>query len=193
MRFCQNCGKELLEGAKFCEFCGAKIEASEDKLDTDSVQEVKNVDATQKQPSFAEKTIIKIPKVNLFSKKIIGVVAAAVIVIVLSVVVFSNNGPNFKKLYKEYCTSTWAELGDDGSYLSLDTNPYDLEDNGMAYPAAYTAVEKINKKLKLPDSLLKDMGQTTGADGKQSEEFNNVTVSWKYHPDSGLEVVYRKR
>ena len=122
---------------------------------------------------------------------ILGIVA--VVVIVAAVLGISlTSGPNFKKIYNKHCESTWAELGSDGSFLSIDTNPYDFEDDGIAYTAAYNAVKTVNKELKLPDSLFEDMGATSGADGKQEQQFKNVTVSWKYHPDSGLEVIYRK-
>ena len=84
-------------------------------------------------------------------------------------------------------------MGSDGSYLSLDTNPFDRDDDGIAYPAAYTAMGEVNKALGLPDSLKAEFGETTGADGKQTEDFpeQGVTVSWKYHPDKGLEVTYK--
>lgn len=108
-----------------------------------------------------------------------------------SLTVTVKSGPDFKALYNEYCNSIWADYGSDGSYLSIDTNPYDWDDEGLAYPEAYTAIASVNDALGLPSSLLNDMGQTSGADGKQSETFEDVTVTWKYHPDKGLEVTYK--
>ena len=32
-------------------------------------------------------------------------------------------GPDLRALYNEYCTSTFASVANDGSYLSIDTNP----------------------------------------------------------------------
>lgn len=102
-------------------------------------------------------------------------------------------GPDFKALYSKYCKATWASNGSDGSFLSIDTNPLDWDDSGLAYPEAYEAIENINKALGLPSSLIYDMGHTTANQGKQSETFNDagVTVTWSYHPDKGLEVVYK--
>ncbi len=102
-----------------------------------------------------------------------------------------TDGPDFRSLYNKYCEPTWAEYGSDGSYLFIDTNPDDWDDDGLAYVDAYFAVENVNNALGLPDSLFKAMGETTGADGKQTEVFGNITVSWKYHPDKGLEVTYK--
>ena len=105
-----------------------------------------------------------------------------------------EKGPDLKAIYDEFCESTWADLGSDNSYLSLDTNPYD-KDNGD-YKYIFTvneAIEKINKKMGLPDSLYNDMNQTSWSMGKQKEVFENVgiEVTWTYHPDKGLEVTYK--
>ena len=141
------------------------------------------------------------------SKKglIIGIIAAVLVIILVascggggggggSTGGVVSRGPNFNNLYNTYCSSIWADVGSDGSYLSIDTNPYNEDDNGVAYIEAYEAVEKINNALGLPQSLLNEMGETRGMDGKQSETFTDVgvTVSWSYHPDKGLEVTYKK-
>lgn len=104
-----------------------------------------------------------------------------------------KKGPDFKAIYDAYCEPIWATVGSDGSYLSIDTNPFNEDDNGVAYPAAYYALEDIHKALGLPDSLFEDMGSTSGADGKQTQNFpeQGITVSWKYHPDKGLEATYK--
>lgn len=102
---------------------------------------------------------------------------------------------NFKNLYDDYCKSIWATLGSDGSYLSLDSNPYDYDDGDYRYSSVVCdAVEDINKALNLPDSLYEDMLQTAWSMGKQSETYEKIgiTVTWTYHPDKGLEVTYKK-
>lgn len=105
-----------------------------------------------------------------------------------------EKGPNLKAIYDEFCQSTWADLGSDYSYLSLDTNPYDKDDGDYRYIFTVNdAIEKINKKMGLPDSLYNDMNQTSWSMGKQKEVFENVgiEVTWTYHPDKGLEVTYK--
>ena len=69
----------------------------------------------------------------------------------------------------------------------------DRDGAGLAFPEAYTAIEEVNAALKLPESLIKDMGATSSMDGKQTETYDKVVVSWKYHPDTGLEVTYKKK
>lgn len=83
-------------------------------------------------------------------------------------------------------------LSEDGSYLMVDTNPYDRK-SGTTYQAAgLTRIKEVNGALGLPDWLYEEMVQTRALDGRQKETFDHVTVTWSYHPDHGLEVMYRK-
>ena len=100
---------------------------------------------------------------------------------------------DFQKIYDTVCSPLWASVGSDGSYLTIDTNPFDEEDTGVAYSEAYDAIEVINEELGLPESLMEQMGATTGLMGRQSASYDNVDVSWSYHPDTGLVVTYSKK
>lgn len=188
MKFCQKCGREL-SGEKFCPGCGSEIIFENESNEIPETNENTNKNGIHKKlQSNTVLKILKLPKKHLLTG---GIIVIAILII--AVVLFSNSGPNFKKIYKQHCDSIWSDVGDDGSYLSIDTNPYDEDDKGVAYYEAYTAIENINRKLGLSESLFEDMKRTTGIDGKQSEEFEKVIVSWKYHPDTGLEVTYRKK
>ena len=183
-RMCPKCGTELEEDQGFCPKCGTKADAASVPDATTVINQVK----------------VKVDQVLQKGKKVpitIAATAGFVVIAVILIIVLGKSGSNkinFNKLYDEYCAATWASVGSDGSYLSIDTNPYDRSDDGLAYPAAYTAIENVNNAIGLPDSLLKEMSSTTGADGKQTESFDEfgITVSWKYHPDKGLEVTYKK-
>ena len=102
-----------------------------------------------------------------------------------------QKGPDFKKLYNELSTTHGWSLGSDNSYLSADTNVYNSDDYNNR--STLSAIENMNKKIGLPDSLYNDMIQTTWSMGKQKETFENlgVEVTWTYHPDKGLEVTYK--
>lgn len=195
--FCQKCGKQIGEREKFCTACGASVEQQSVEQSTpypveQPVQQVVEQPVQQPAVTFAALAPAK-NKMPL----IIGAAVAVVAVIAVVVVVLlggGSSGPDFKNIYDEYCKSTWASVGEDGSYLKIDTNPYDKEDSGVAYIDASLAIEEVNKELGLPDSLYSDMTETTWSMGKQSETFDEIgiTVSWTYHPDKGLEVTYKK-
>ena len=185
--YCSKCGAEIHEGQLFCPKCGQKVSSENDSLTSEIPQ------TAPAQPVTAVSTD---KKKNGKMIIIIAVAAVVVIGVVLAVVLGGGGGSkvDFKKLYEKYCISTWAKVGADGSYLSIDTNPADQDDNGLAYPAAYEAIKNINAELQLPESLFEAMGKTTSSQGKQSETFAKlgITVSWTYHPDKGLEVTYKK-
>lgn len=100
-------------------------------------------------------------------------------------------GPNFKALYEGLSSNYGWTLGSDNSYLSADTNIYDMDDYSNS--SIMYAIRDMNKEIGLPDSLYNDMLSTTWSMGKQTETYESfgLTVSWTYHPDKGLEVTYR--
>ena len=104
-----------------------------------------------------------------------------------------NQKPSFQKLYNDYCSSSFAEVADDGSYLEIDTNPFDLNlpSEDTQFDAIY-AIEKVNSALGFPDSVMKEMNNTSALDGVRTESSGSITVSWTFHPDHGLEVIYKK-
>lgn len=199
MKKCEKCGR--IAESNFCPECGGKMlteEASFSEIElpevtSESENEVPSVDTDmnqvleiegeKKQHQYREQ---KNKKGLLIS---ISIIVAVVVVIVVVVIGSSKN--SFQNIYDEYCDPVWASIGEDGSYLTIDTNPYDDDDDGLAYPLAFYAIEDINEVLQLPSSLIEDMKDTTGFDGRQEEVFDNISVSWKYHPDTGLEVRYK--
>lgn len=104
--------------------------------------------------------------------------------------------PDFKALYEKFCDAKFAKVGDDGSYLKLDSNPQNYDSDSYYY-YTYTyltevdkAVSEINNELGVPDSVIEKMNNTTWSQGIQKEEYNTFTISWTYHPDKGFEVTY---
>lgn len=94
-------------------------------------------------------------------------------------------------LYDEYCSSPWAKVASDGSYLAIDTNPSDRKaDSSIYILEANQAIKDINKALGFDESLHERTERTNALAGMQSETGNGMRVSWNYHPTYGLEVTY---
>lgn len=96
--------------------------------------------------------------------------------------------------HKEKCTgdgaSTYAKLSDDGLALTIDTNPYDSKYSNDYELDATAAVFAVNSYLGFPTSVKEKMQSTRALDGMQSQECGDYMVTWSYHPDNGLKVIY---
>lgn len=180
---CGKCGAELQEGQEFCPKCGQKAGLSVDA----------GVNAAISQfNSGVQKTNAKKKKTPL----IIGI--AAVVVVVLAIVIFgSGSGKDFNDMYGDISGETWCTIASDGSYMKLDTNPRDKDSDDLTWSdyesyviPANDAIERINKELGFSDALMEKMNSTTWSQGKQTDSNDKYTVTWTYHPDKGLEVMY---
>jgi hypothetical protein len=47
-------------------------------------------------------------------------------------------------------------------------------------------------QLNTPDYVIHEMGQTTALNGRQSDTWRDFSASWTYHPDNGLDVLFRQ-
>ena len=176
---CKKCGAKLELGQKFCPTCGNPVNESEKEV---------HIEEKENNISISKK----------HKKKIIlltSIIAVVIIVVIVLVLVLGGNKRkvNFSKLYEKYCDSNWSSLAEDKSYLSIDTNPSNYDDEGLYYPSAYEAVKSINSALGLPESLNKSIEETSSVDGRITEEYDDlgITVYWTYHPDKGLEITYK--
>ena len=103
--------------------------------------------------------------------------------------------------YKDLYDVWYMSISENGTYMEFDTNPFDWDPNADDIEAlfaeadaliAMNTLEKMNQAFGLPDWLYEEMTNTRAIDGRQTERFEHLTVSWIYHPDSGLEAIYRK-
>lgn len=82
-------------------------------------------------------------------------------------------------------------MSEDGSCIWIDTNPY-LAREGYFDPQAGLLMDELYEELDVPDSVVARMGKTRALDGVQTYEGEWYTISWTYHPDEGLEILYEK-
>ena len=103
---------------------------------------------------------------------------------------------DFNELYPG-CANEWWTIASDGSYMKIDTNPYDTDkdDFDWSYYETYFTpandkIEELNKELGFAESLSEKMNNTTWSQGVQTDSNDEYVVTWTYHPDKGLEVMY---
>lgn len=88
---------------------------------------------------------------------------------------------------------SFCSLSDDQKSLSIDTNPFNFDADDYSDESGLKMIQTANSMLDLPDALFDRMIRTRAIDGVQSEEYGKIKVTWSYHPDNGLEVVYEKK
>lgn len=170
-RLCVKCGAELQPDQAFCVKCGQKVEVSANQENT-------SPSINQFNSNISNKNNNKILPI------IIGVVCLVVVLFFVKI----NSKVNFKKTFDDINDNWYCEIAEDGSWMRIDTNPLDVDD----YYNSHTIndIKEVNKKLGFTDSVYRKMLETRSIDGRQSDENNKVKVSWTYHPDRGLEVLY---
>ncbi|QJW36463.1 hypothetical protein [Cellulosimicrobium protaetiae] len=76
-------------------------------------------------------------------------------------------------------------VGDAGRTLTVD-HKGDDDFEGASSEDLFCIVGALDT----PSSVTSHMEQTTSMDGRQTESWDNVTVSWSYHPDRGMDSVF---
>ena len=165
--FCSNCGCKLQGTADFCHSCGCKIVGSKQKS-----------------------------TIHGFSKYVaFGLTAVALLIGLICYQTSMTKKDVFKRAFEnaggENFCGEWVTVFRDGSGLKIDTNPADIDNY---YDGdALTAIKKINSALDLPATLIEKMTGTRALDGRQTATYGDITVSWTYHPDHGLEILYERK
>ena len=184
-RVCSKCGAELQEGQDFCPKCGQKADLQIDAGVNSAISQFNA--GVSKDNNKKKKTPL-----------IIGTIAGVAVLAVVLIVVLGGGGrKDFTDMYSDLSSNSWCTIASDGSYMKIDTNPRDKDSDDLTWSdyesfviPANDAIERINKELGFSDVLMEKMNTTTWSQGKQSDSNDKYTVTWTYHPDKGLEVMY---
>ena len=198
---CIFCGAEITENAKYCAICGReqliqknsapeqKPVMSEQTTDANNTQSAPYINTPGAFGTGAPSVAQSHKKLSTKVKAIIGAAAGTVIVLLIVILALTSDS-KLESVYDKYCNPMWASITEDGTTLTIDTNPYDIEDENFL--EAISAIEEINKDLGLGDGVFEKMQTTRAIDGMQSITKKGYIVTWIYHPEKGLEVIYEK-
>lgn len=129
----------------------------------------------------------------------------AVIALILIVAIFVGIGYSkntvFKRLINKVVTEyTWANnsRASDDSYMIIDTNPEDADPESSLYDSrtekdSLKAIRYVNEELGFSDAVYQKMLSTTALMGRQTVDNDKYIITWTYHPQKGLEVMYEKK
>ncbi|MFE9914122.1 hypothetical protein ACFYPG_03100 [Micromonospora sp. NPDC005553] len=77
----------------------------------------------------------------------------------------------------------WAMLGDDGNSVTLRSVGKERTGLKLEQLQCYLT------ELKVPDAVIAEIEGTRALDGRQSGEWEDMSASWIYHPDDGLQMI----
>ena len=139
------------------------------------------------------------PKKKLAKKKLAIFGAILVVAAVIAAIILTPS--KFEKV-KRKCLDIVGTVSTGKGYFTLDTYPDAWEDvdsrvTSLLLPnhqkQTLEAIQYANEALGFNGSLYHKMLETTALMGRQTEENSKYRVSWKYHPDDGLEVTYEEK
>ena len=182
MKQCIYCGFAVDESLKLCPNCKAPLLHKKTSDESGPQIPINQSTATETPTPSPKKKKKKLP-----------IIIAVVVFLIFALSMCSGGSSDeseFEEIYNSYLSSEYAEVASDGSYLSIDTNPNDIED--YTVDGAIEGIIIALDELGIPESVLQKMGETSSLDGRLTEEHNGIEISWKYHPDNGLEVLFVK-
>lgn len=118
----------------------------------------------------------------LVSQKILVVGALA------SLTLLSGCSMGFSKFTSAYeaCGSpSGVTVSDSGTTLTVDT----MGEEDYSGAAMYD-LSCVVDELQVPQYIRDNLNATTALMGRQSAEFEGISMNWSYHPDSGANVTF---
>lgn len=106
------------------------------------------------------------------------------------------NTPEYPKDHINIMENAHFSINDPYGCLTLSDDKSSLHFWGFGpysynrYDTHMSVLQQVHQQLGLPDSLMSRIRQTRAIDGTQTQEYGNIFVTWTYHPDNGLDIIY---
>ncbi len=96
-------------------------------------------------------------------------------------------------LDSEYYTYFDIEIYETYTRYMYDSNPSNsssvfVQAEGYAFISEF--IPALHEECGIPDTVWEDMKSTCTLDGIQEYTYKNIVITWRYHPDKGLEISY---
>jgi hypothetical protein len=90
---------------------------------------------------------------------------------------------------KDECASdsSFVRVLDDGAALEV------MGDGEESLGADITEIYCVLESLEAPDSVISRMSSTRALDGTQDGSWSEIYVTWTYHPNNGLNMIFEER
>ncbi len=94
-------------------------------------------------------------------------------------------GTPITRALDECSLSRLVDPGDGGTSVLLDGEGEDVGSGTLTV----TQIACVLNEVDIPDSVVYRIDDTRALDGRQNADWDGMTASWSYHPDSGLDLV----
>lgn len=119
-------------------------------------------------------------------KKYIALVVAGALAITLTGCVSSFD--TFQKAYDSCGTPSGVSVSDNGTTISVDTMGEE-DYSGATYGDLVCIIGAVGTPTYVNDGIM----SVRAMDGRQTQEFDGIVVSYSYHPNSGMDIVFHKK
>lgn len=174
--FCPSCGTANPD-SRFCINCGVEVNPAAQVASEISGS---NVGSTHVAAAKGASAFFKKPR------NILAVAGGLLLVVAVAVGVSVALTPNPLVQAVAGCSLEGAEgieLTDGDKTLIIDTEGEEDYEG-----ASYDDYLCITEGLNLPERIKDSMGKTRALDGTMNDTFENLTLTWRYHPDSGIDL-----
>lgn len=150
--FCKNCGKKLDDDAKFCNECGAKTEVAEEVICDKNEESSKAEKSNEPEKDNADKSSTS--GLNSFkNKKIIGIIAVAVILILAALKIFvpaKTCEETVDEVINYFVAGESQKITDllYDKYFDLLAEDYDYENKEDFYSVLEKDIDALGENLK---------------------------------------------
>ena len=94
----------------------------------------------------------------------------------------------FQKAYESCGTPAGVSVSDEGKTIAVDTMG-DEEYSGASYGDLVCIINAVGT----PSYVNSNIMSVRALDGRQSDEFDGIEVSYSFHPDNGMDIVFHKK
>lgn len=120
------------------------------------------------------------------------VIVGAVVVVLAALILWANRDTSTKiESAAEECTQILS-VSDEGKTIILHLPGEDGADDIFALTDEDRLLCVLDE-LGMPSAVRNHITQTRALDGQQTDEWDDFTARWTYHPDPGLRLVIQER
>lgn len=192
--FCWKCGHLVPSDAKFCTSCGeavGEIAGNVDVRGFHTSSGPSNGDAGRSSPTA--KTTSAVGMSERQRNVIVSIITVVIALLIVFFAVYWYRSTVLGRVMNacegQVDAETWGLLVDS------EYPVYKLADHGRtlvvdgASPSS-DILTCIVQESGMPESVLNRINSTRALDGTLSDSWDNIIVSWNYHPDVGVNMVF---